>query len=316
MSQGNQNSQPSSPQEPYQRKQPIWKATIIRILRWTIGVLETTVVKLEAESSATEEASGFWQQLQLIWRGLLAKIRSFLPANFSRNLSDTALTGIIAGITLVVVLTTSSLFTNKPTEIATIPPTEEVPVPTPTVIPPQSTTPEPQPPAEIPPLPEVEVTPTPTPEPEVEITPTPTPEPEVTPTPTPEPEVTPTPTPEPEPTPTPAVELTPEEILIAAVENQVAEISDRFASGLIQSIQANFRTSNLVIKINEDWYTLKESQQDKLASEILQRSQELNFSHLEIVDSQDRLIARNPIVGNQIIIFKRRTANSTISSSG
>ncbi|MBE9206695.1 hypothetical protein IQ244_09250 [Nostoc sp. LEGE 06077] len=296
MSQDNQNSQPPSPQEPYQREPPIWKAAIIRILRETIGVLETAVVKLEAESSVTGGTSGVWQQLQLIWRRLLAGIRSFLPANFSRKLSDTALTGIIAGITVALVWTTSSVFTSKPTEIATIPPVEEVPVPTPTVIPPESTVTEPQPPAEI--TSEPEVTPTPTPEPEV--------------TPTPEPEVTPTP----EPKPTPAVELTPEQILIAAIENQVAEISDRVASGLIQSIQANFRTSNLIIKINNDWYTLKESQQDKLASEILQRSQELNFSHLEIVDSQDKLIARNPIVGDQVIIFKRSDANLSISTSG
>ncbi|GBE91015.1 hypothetical protein NCWK1_0737 [Nostoc cycadae WK-1] len=255
------------------------------------------MVKLEAESSATGETSGVWQQLQLIWRRLLAGIRSFLPVNFSRQLSDTALTGIIAGITVVLIWTTSSVFTSKPTEIATIPPVEEIPVPTPTV-PPELTTPEPEPSAET------------TPEPEVTLTPTPEPSAETTPE--PEREVTPTP----EPTPTPAVVLTPEQILIAAIENQVAEISDRVASGLIQSIQANFRTSNLIIKINNDWYTLKESQQDKLASEILQRSQELNFSHLQIVDSQDKLIARNPIVGEQIIIFKRRIANFPVSTSG
>ncbi|MBE9005382.1 hypothetical protein IQ259_10080 [Fortiea sp. LEGE XX443] len=304
MSQDNQNSQPPaspepernrSSQAPYQREQPIWKAAIIRILRGTIGVLETTVVKLEAESSGEQETPSVWQQLQLIWSGLLAKIRSLLPTNFSNQLSDKALTGIIAGIAVILVWTTSTVFTSKPTEIAITPPVEEVPISTPTVTtPPESTASEPQPPEEITPLPE--------------------PEPEVTPTPTPEPEATLPPTPEPEPVPTPAVELTPEQILIASIENQVAEISDRFASGLIQSIQANFRTSNLTVKINDDWYTLKESQQDKLASEILQRSQELNFSHLEILDSQDRLIARNPIVGNQIIIFKRRTAISTISS--
>ncbi|ALF55514.1 hypothetical protein ACX27_26065 [Nostoc piscinale CENA21] len=309
MSRDNQNSQPSSPQEPYPRKPPIWKAAIIQVLRGTIGVLETAVVKLEAESSTTNTT---WQQFQLVWSGILAKIRSLLPASFSRKLSDTTLTGIITGITLVLVIgTTSSLFSSKPTEIATIPPVEEVPVPTPTpTIPPESTISEPQLPVKVTPVPEVEVTPTPEPE----ITPTPTPEPqaEVTPTPEPEPEVTPTP----EPETTPAVELTPEQILIAAIENQVAEISDRFASGLIQSIQANFRTSNLIIKINDDWYSLKESQQNKLAAEILLRSQELNFSHLEIFDSQDRLVARNPIVGNEMIIFKRRTANSTISIHG
>ncbi len=103
--------------------------------------------------------------------------------------------------------------------------------------------------------------------------------------------------------------MTPEQTLIAAIENQVAEISDRFASGLIKSIQANFRTSNLTLKISADWYTLEESQQDKLAAEILQRSQELDFTHLEIIDSQNKLVARNPVVGTEMVIFKRQTTS-------
>jgi hypothetical protein len=297
MSQDNQNSQPrSSRRQKANQSQPIWKTVIIGILRGTIEVLETAVVKLETAPPADSDAAPSF------WRGLLAKIRSLLPANLSTKLSDTALTGILAGIAVILVWTTSYVLTTKPAEIATAPPAEEVPLPTPTVI----TLPEPQPSAEpIPPaLPEPEVIPTPTPEPEVTLPP---------PIPEPEPEVTPTPIPAPEPTP--AVELTPEEILIASIENQVAEVSDRFASGLIKSIQANFRTSNLTIKISNDWYTLKESQQDKLASEILQRSQELDFTHLEIVDFQDRLIARNPVVGNQMIIFQRRANSQEITSN-
>ncbi len=267
MSRDNQNSQPSSspepiPPKPYQRDQPIWKVKIIQILRGTIGILETAVVKLEtAPPPSTEDAPGFWG-------GLLTKIRSFLPANLASNLSDTALTGILAGIAVILVWTTTNVFNDKPTEIATVPPVEEIPVPTPTIA---------QQPLE-------SVTVTPEPQPTAEIT---------------------TP-PEPEPTPTPAVELTPEQALIAAIKNQVAEISDRFADGLIKSIQANFRTSSLTVKISDDWYIIEPSQQDKLANEILQRAQKLDFSHLEIVDSQNRLIARNPVVGNEIVIFKRQ----------
>ena len=214
----------------------------------------------------------------------------FIPSNLSTKLSDTALTGIVTAIAVIIVWTTASLFTGKPTEIATVPPVEEVPAPTPTptiITPPESVAPEPQPslpPEEITPPPEVQ-TPPPAPEAEAEPEPIPT------------------------PTPAPAIELTPEQALIAAIENQVAEISDRIASGLIKSIQANFRTSNLAVKISDDWYTLKESQQDKLAAEILQRSQELDFTHLEILDSQDRLIARNPVVGTEMVIFKRQTAS-------
>ncbi|MEA5622461.1 hypothetical protein [Nostoc sp. UHCC 0251] len=291
MSQDNQ-SKPTDeqvtqpPQKPYQRVQPIWKAKIIQLLRGTIGVLETTVEKLEtAPPPGTEETPSFFQQLQLRWGGLLRTIRLFLPSNLSTKLSDTALTGIVTGIAVILVWTTATVFTSKPTEVATIPPIEEVPTPTPTITtPPELVAPEPQPP-----------------QPPEEITPPP----EVQTPPPPEPEPIPTPT----PTPTPTIELTPEQALIAAIENQVAEISDRIASGLIKSIQANFRTSNLTVKISDDWYTLQESQQDKLAAEILQRSQELDFTHLEIMDSQDRLIARNPVVGTEMVIFKRQTAS-------
>ncbi|MHC0063069.1 hypothetical protein ACWATR_09095 [Nostoc sp. UIC 10890] len=291
MSQDNQ-SKPTDeqvtqpPQKPYQRVQPFWKAKIIQLLRGTIGILETTVDKLEtAPTPGTAETPSFFQQLQLRWGGLLRTIRLFLPSNLSTKLSDTALTGIVTGIAVILIWTTTTIFTGKPTEIATVPPVEEVPVPTPTIAtPPESVAPEPQPPEEITPPPEVETTP-PTPEPEPEVTPTPT------------------------PTPTPIIELTPEQALIAAIENQVAEISDRIASGLIKSIEANFRTSNLTVKISDDWYTLQESQQDKLAAEILQRSQELDFTHLEIIDSQKRLIARNPVVGTEIVIFKRQTTS-------
>ena len=76
-------------------------------------------------------------------------------------------------------------------------------------------------------------------------------------------------------------------------------------SQLIKPLQANFRTSDLTVKISDIWYNLEKSQQDKLAAEILQRSQELNFIHLKVVDSQEKVIARSPVVGNEMIIFKR-----------
>jgi outer membrane biosynthesis protein TonB len=266
------------------------------VLRGTIGVLETTVEKLETPPPPGAEGTpSFLQQLETRWSRFLLKTRAFIPSNLSTKLSDTALTGMIAGIAVVLVWTTTNIFTNKPTEVATLPPVEEVPTPTPTPTiptPPETSTPEPSPAEEI--IPEPETT-------------TPPPEPETTKPPS-EPEPTPTPT----PTPTPVIQLTPEQALIAAIENQLAEISnelrssggDAIAPSIVKSIQANFRTSSLTVKINDDWYTLKESEQNKIASQILQRSKELDFSHLEIIDSQDKLVARNPVIGNEMIIFR------------
>ncbi|HIK05693.1 MAG TPA: hypothetical protein IGS40_13435 [Trichormus sp. M33_DOE_039] len=287
----------NSRNQPRQRRvQPVWKGIIIQILRGTIGVLETTVEKLETPT--TETTPGFWRSLESKWsRFLLKQVRPFLPSSLSMKVTDTALTGIIASVLLVILVwTTTTLFTNKPTQIATVPPLEEVPTPTITPTPtptittqPELTAPEPQPPEEITPTPKAELPPPPEPEP--------------IPEPIPEPTQEPTPT----PTPTQRLELTPEQRLIAAIENQVAEISDHIASGIIESIQANFRNSSLTVQIKDDWYNLPESQQNQLAADILQRSQELDFAHLEIIDSQARLVARNPVVGTKMIIFQRKT---------
>jgi hypothetical protein len=262
----------------YQKNQPIWKRTFIQILRGTIGVLETTVVKLETEIPGdNQNKTNFLSR----WDGFLRTFRLFLPSNISNNVSDTVLTGIFAVIFVVTIGITTFMFIPKSAEVATVPPLEEV----------------------IPPIPVIE------PEP----IPTPVIEPEPIPTPVIEPEPIPTPVIEAELTPTPVVELTPEQTLLAAIENQFSDISvavkntkdKNIVSQLIKPINANFRTSNLTLKINDIWDKLEKSQQDKLAAEILQRSQELNFIHLEVVDFQEKLIARSPVVGNKMIIFKR-----------
>jgi len=255
--------------------QALLKGQTIKFLRGTIGVLEGVVVKLEAEPAPTTEPS-WLDKLQVGWSAALAKIRSLLPENLSSKLSNTALTGIIAAIAVVLVWTTSALFSRKPPEVASVPsPGSE-----------QST----------------EVANVPSPEPET--TPSiPTP-PELTAPAEPQP-VEVIPAPEPEPTPTPTVELTPEQTLIAAIENQVAQISDRFAAGLIQSIQANFEGSSLTIKVGDAWYNFKPSEQDKLATQMLEQARELDFSRLEITDPQGRLLARSPVVGKDMVIFKR-----------
>ncbi len=262
----------------YQKNQPIWKTTIIQVLRGTIGVLETTVVKLETETPAnSQKKTNFLSR----WDGFLRTFRLFLPSNISNNVSDTVLTGIFAVIFAVTIGITTFTFIPKSAEVATVPPVEEINTLTPVI--------EPEP------------------------TPTPVIEPELTPTPIIEPEPTPTPVIEPEPTPIPVRELTPEQTLLAAIENQFSDISisvkntkdKNIISQLIKPLQANFRTSDLTVKISDIWYDLEKSQQDKLAAEILQRSQELNFIHLEVVDFQEKIIARSPVVGNEMIIFNR-----------
>jgi hypothetical protein len=328
MSQENQNIQPSSDsqtqQSSSQENPPFWKALLIKALRGTIGLLETTAVKLETESSpGSREKPSFLQKLQQGWSGILRKIRLILPAQFSTKLSDTALSGILSGITLTVFLITSNLFADKPSQIAIATSNTEVP-PVVSSTKPESVVLEEQT-ASLPPESEIiteqqqEIGPiieqknstqeeqTVSLPPESEVI---TEQKEIGPvieqktfveeeTITEQQEEISVPQ-ELQTTPT---LLTPEEALIATIQNQVAEISD---SQIIESIQANFLNSNLTIKISNDWYSLEKTQQDKLAADILQRSQELDFNHLEITDLKGKLLARNPVIGTEMIVFKRK----------
>lgn len=105
--------------------------------------------------------------------------------------------------------------------------------------------------------------------------------------------------------PPPPLELSPEQSLIAAIQDQVAEITNQYRNGLIQATQANFRSSLLTIQMGNEWYDLTPSRQDQLADDLLQRSRDLDFSKLEMTDIENRLLARSPYVGATMVILKR-----------
>ena len=102
--------------------------------------------------------------------------------------------------------------------------------------------------------------------------------------------------------------LNPEQSLIAAIQDQVAEVTDAYADGLIQSVEANFRRSLLIVRAGEAWYTLERSRQDQMANELWGRSQQLDFNQLHLIDLDNTLLARSPVVGPSMVILKRAAA--------
>lgn len=99
-------------------------------------------------------------------------------------------------------------------------------------------------------------------------------------------------------------ELTPEQTLIASLQDQVAELSAQYADGLIQSVEANFLSDRLTINVEPAWYDLAPQRQHQLAREMLERAQSLDFQSLEILDAEGDRIARSPVVGSEMIFFK------------
>ncbi|MGJ3247810.1 MAG: hypothetical protein ACFE0I_17245 [Elainellaceae cyanobacterium] len=105
--------------------------------------------------------------------------------------------------------------------------------------------------------------------------------------------------------PSPPLKLTPEQSLIAAIQDEVAEITSQYTDGLIQSMQANFRSSRLTVNMGSDWYKLSHSRQDQLANEMLERANELEFKALELLDPQGNVLARSPVIGSTMIVLHR-----------
>jgi len=102
----------------------------------------------------------------------------------------------------------------------------------------------------------------------------------------------------------PELTFTPEQTLIAALQTKLAEIADDYDSSLFNNIQVDSAENRLVVEITSDWYELNESRQNKLANEILKRSRQLDFGKLQIQDNAEKVVARNPVVGDRAIIIQ------------
>lgn len=103
--------------------------------------------------------------------------------------------------------------------------------------------------------------------------------------------------------PPPEPELTPEQSLIASIQDQVAALTSQYPDGVILSIEASFLDSRLMVMLGDEWYQLNSRKQQKLANAILERSRRLDFRKLELLGADGTLLARNPVVGNDMVIL-------------
>jgi hypothetical protein len=196
------------------------------------------------------------------WDQVLARVRSLLPVSWREQLSDWALTSIITGL-LVAVLLGAVTFLQPQASPTPSPEVVQIPEPVGDIFleeeeeetPPELVAPE---------LPQ---------------------------------EVVLQPLPEPV--------RTPEQKLLLALQEALNDLVKQYPEGMIQGIQADFGGSRLLVTLGEGWYSLSSKRQDRLADYIWQRSQRLDFKNLELLNSEKDPLARNPVVGDKMIILNR-----------
>nr|WP_290228230.1 hypothetical protein [Trichocoleus desertorum] len=258
-------------------------------------------------TTALEKIQPQLKRLQAWWTKTLPQIRNRLPASLNEKLSDRALTNLAIATVVFLVLTTNSVLSpSKPKapEVAKVPLSQRVP-PAELTAPPELSAPEAEIPVAIAPPEETTAPEAPAPvvvEPEpsaiaeapevpLELT---APEP-------PEPvEVT-----APEPIEPPAPILSPQEQILASIQAKVSEVTSQYAENLVQSVKTNLVGNRLTVALSDRWYNLPTNQQDQLASEVLAKAKTLDFTKLEITDTEGKLIARTPVVGSGMVILQR-----------
>lgn len=233
------------------------------------------------KSAPAREGQSFLQKVGLLWQSIVGLVRSILPASVSQKLPDPILNAAIAAILVIAVSFTLNLFSGKPAEKiakAPVPEVSQAPetfsdfvAPETPELPDAIAPLEPQPAEFKSKLPDLVA---PEPPEVVEIV---------------------------QPPP-----LTPEQSLIAALQTQVAEVTNRLGGGLVKSVQANFTSSLLTVSIAEDWYKLSEDEQNRIANQMWQEANSLDFSKLEIANLEGKLIARSPVVGAEMVVLERR----------
>ncbi|AFY37919.1 hypothetical protein Lepto7376_1582 [[Leptolyngbya] sp. PCC 7376] len=118
-----------------------------------------------------------------------------------------------------------------------------------------------------------------------------------------EPQPIPEPTPEPEPEP--IRPLTPEQRLVAAIQSQIDDVTQPYGDNIVRAVEADFDNSMLRITVGDAWYLLKERLQDRLGSDVLELSQILDFKKLRVEDLEGHFVARNPVIGDALVIVRR-----------
>jgi hypothetical protein len=100
--------------------------------------------------------------------------------------------------------------------------------------------------------------------------------------------------------------FTPEQNLIEAIRHDILDLKNQYPEELIGPIEANFKESYLMVTLGKQWYELTSKRQDTLANNIFKNSQHLNFYKLKMIDYQGNLIAHSPVVGDKIIVYRRK----------
>ncbi len=90
---------------------------------------------------------------------------------------------------------------------------------------------------------------------------------------------------------------------------QLRQNLDLIANALVPQsivgIRPNDRSKSLTVTLNDAWYRSPEESQNNLSNSLLVIAQGQGYSHLQLEDTEGTVVARNPVVGDGMIVVQR-----------
>jgi hypothetical protein len=307
------------------------RPTLSQGLKATIGLLEQAIQKIDTQIAndptdvpplnlepLQKAGATFWTKTQPLWVKLIAGVRGKLPEDISTQLTDRALSGVVAGMFLLLLVLTTHLPSGASSARVVPRPVAVTPAARPMVAtaPPQTyqrpvATPVPQPQTLPQSFPAALTAPDPSVNP-ANLTPSVAAVPPATPAPTlaaqpivPSVAATASTAPAPVKPSAPVKKLTAQEKLLASLQETAGD-----QGKLIATAQPNKAAGRLQVNLQSDWYQLDVAQQDQLAQTLFTKAQALKFRSLELLDGKGEILARSPVVGNEMVVLLRQAIDA------
>jgi hypothetical protein len=99
-------------------------------------------------------------------------------------------------------------------------------------------------------------------------------------------------------------QISPERQLATALNTRLAQIASQYPDDLVSNISIDSTGDRLTVKLAPAWLEIDSAQQQQSIAKLWQQARSLQFSKLEISDNEGNLIARSPVVGNEMILVR------------
>jgi len=99
--------------------------------------------------------------------------------------------------------------------------------------------------------------------------------------------------------------LTPEQIFLVSIQNQIDNLANQYGDQIIKSLTIKLPSNLLIVEINNNWYDLTAAAQDKIVNQMFANAENLDFKKLALINSQGRTVARTSAISSEMIILER-----------